>query len=181
MKSSGKGSRKAPGDLIRGIAAALIMAAISVILGAGPAVAADAVGGLERLSGVEIPKYSSVASIVGAEMAIERPGEDYAGDGSWRGHLRRAAAELAGTGRLWGIGVPCWLSGAEIQREQASPADWFIEIVIGERKVGVAVIGCASPFDAAERAAMSDAGFPEQLAVMRGIDGVDHSGFLRQQ
>src|ERR1700689_4666523 len=41
MKNSGHGSRKAPGDLSRAIATALIMAAISVILGAGPALAAD--------------------------------------------------------------------------------------------------------------------------------------------
>jgi hypothetical protein len=41
MKNSGKGSRKAPGDLIRAIAAVLFVAAISVILGAGPALAAD--------------------------------------------------------------------------------------------------------------------------------------------
>jgi hypothetical protein len=41
MKNSGQGSRKAPGDLIRVSATAVIMAAISVILGAGPALAAD--------------------------------------------------------------------------------------------------------------------------------------------
>lgn len=41
MKNSDKGSRKAPGDLIRAIAAVLFVAAISVILGAGPARAAD--------------------------------------------------------------------------------------------------------------------------------------------
>jgi hypothetical protein len=41
MKNSGKGSRKAPGDLIRAIAAVLFVAAISVILGTGPALAAD--------------------------------------------------------------------------------------------------------------------------------------------
>src|SRR5271154_1922529 len=36
MKNSSKGSRKAPGGLIRAIAAVLFVAAISVILGAGP-------------------------------------------------------------------------------------------------------------------------------------------------
>src|SRR5580693_8552313 len=41
MKNAGQGSRKAPGDLIRVSATAAIMAAISVILGAGPALAAD--------------------------------------------------------------------------------------------------------------------------------------------
>jgi hypothetical protein len=41
MKNSGQGSRKAPGDLIRVSATAVLMAAISVILGAGPALAAD--------------------------------------------------------------------------------------------------------------------------------------------
>jgi len=41
MKNSGPGSRKAPGGLIRAISTALIMAAIPVILGAGPALAAD--------------------------------------------------------------------------------------------------------------------------------------------
>jgi hypothetical protein len=41
MKNSGKGSRKASGDLIRVIAAVLTAIAISVILGTGPAMAAD--------------------------------------------------------------------------------------------------------------------------------------------
>jgi hypothetical protein len=41
MKNSGKGSRKAPGGLIRAIAAVPFVAAISVILGAGPALAAN--------------------------------------------------------------------------------------------------------------------------------------------
>ena len=41
MKSSGKASGKVSGDLIRVITAALIVTAISVILGTGPAMAAD--------------------------------------------------------------------------------------------------------------------------------------------
>ena len=41
MKGSGKGSRKLPGDLIRTTTAALIVTVISVILGAGPAMATD--------------------------------------------------------------------------------------------------------------------------------------------
>jgi Family of unknown function (DUF6338) len=41
MKNSGHGSRKAPGNFIRVIAAALIVTATCVVLGAGPAMAAD--------------------------------------------------------------------------------------------------------------------------------------------
>jgi hypothetical protein len=41
MKNSGEGSRKAPGSIIRVIAAALMVTATAVILGAGPAMAAD--------------------------------------------------------------------------------------------------------------------------------------------
>jgi hypothetical protein len=41
MKNSGKDSRKAPGNLIRAVAAAVVVTAISVILEAGPAMAAD--------------------------------------------------------------------------------------------------------------------------------------------
>ena len=124
------------------------------------AMAFYAVRSVKLLGGIEIPQNAAGVRVVCAEMSVERSDEDDSRNRRWRRHLRGTASELSQARGLFRRDMPDLLTSAEIEGEHSSANSRIIEIEIREREIGVAVVGRASPLDAAERAAVTDAALP---------------------
>src|SRR6185503_18225421 len=122
----------------------------------------------------------SVPGRIGAQMSISGTGKDNTRDDSGSRRLSVGAARRSPTtfGRRGGD-EPKLFSGCDLQRGNSRLASCSAHI--GYRNVYVLLIGCESPLDSSQRAAVADLNFPEPLAAVVGIKPIDHAGLLSRE
>src|SRR5215471_9193121 len=106
-----------------------------------------AVSRAEFTGGVEVPYDAAVASIVSAQVAVQRSRKDNAGNDCRGRHLRSTAAERAYTRGLRRGGGPDLFAGSQIQREHPAPGKRIVIVIVGQWIVGVPAVGRASPLN----------------------------------
>src|SRR5690606_6693067 len=127
-----------------------------------PPLGGHAVDGLVVALGVDVPDDPARGGVVGAHVAVHRPGDAAAWNARRRGRLAGVAASdveavRGGRGR-----VPAFLAVGEVESiDAAGVAGGVLGFPdVGDRHVEVLVVGGESPFDAAEYAARRESLLP---------------------
>src|SRR5262249_14972419 len=144
-------------------------------------VGGDAVNGRKIAGGIEVPDHDAVGGVVGAQMSVERAGEDDPGNCGGRRHLGGAATELSEASWIGRSCVPSLLAGFEFEREEADSRMRSAVVLIGERVISVSFVSSPSPLNAAQWATVAEAFLPESFTALVGIETVDEAGFLSEE
>src|SRR5262245_48942260 len=136
---------------------------------------------VDRLRGVNIPDDRAVFGRISAQMSVRRAGEDHARDDGRRRRLRVVALPRSPTALgFWRGNVPELLSAGDLQSGQTGLAS-RPSARVGDRYVDVIRVGREAPFDAAERAAVTDLHLPQDLSIVVRIEGPHYARFLAAQ